>query len=148
MQAGVPPCSLHRSTQRKSEVERSGVTRKQVALAGEGVQPVGQTAGAAGGRERTAAAISRCERVSRRRCISSSFNQLLLLQRYRKGETVLRGISGVDLYLALPVPRTRGPGPNPIPNTKPIPSTQYPIPTMMYSVSRAGVRGPPVPYLF
>ena len=46
MQAGVPPCSLQRSTQRKSEVERSGGTLKQVALAGaEGVQPVG-----AGGR--------------------------------------------------------------------------------------------------
>eukprot|EP00964_Phaeocystis_antarctica_P059489 scaffold35321_cov64-Phaeocystis_antarctica.AAC.3 len=54
MQAGVPPCSLHRSTQRKSEVERSGGTRKQVALAGEGVQPVPQTAGAARGRKRTA----------------------------------------------------------------------------------------------
>eukprot|EP00964_Phaeocystis_antarctica_P157368 scaffold127530_cov88-Phaeocystis_antarctica.AAC.1 len=58
MQAGVPPCSSHRSTQRKSEVERSGGTRKQVVLAGEEVQPVGQTAGAAGGRKRAAVAVS------------------------------------------------------------------------------------------
>eukprot|EP00964_Phaeocystis_antarctica_P020463 scaffold11314_cov58-Phaeocystis_antarctica.AAC.3 len=58
MQAGVPPCSLQRSTQWNSEVERSGGTRKQLVLAGEEVQPVGQTAGAAGGRKRTAVAVS------------------------------------------------------------------------------------------
>tara|TARA_B100000795_G_scaffold25691_1_gene17091 strand:- start:199 stop:384 length:186 start_codon:yes stop_codon:yes gene_type:complete len=48
---------LHRSTQRKSEVERSGGTRKQLALAGEGVQPVGQAV-AKGGRKRIAVAVS------------------------------------------------------------------------------------------
>eukprot|EP00964_Phaeocystis_antarctica_P037677 scaffold21531_cov63-Phaeocystis_antarctica.AAC.5 len=48
MQAGVPPCSSHKSTQRKSEVERSGVTRKQVVLTGEGVQSTGQSIAAAG----------------------------------------------------------------------------------------------------
>eukprot|EP00964_Phaeocystis_antarctica_P015240 scaffold8422_cov82-Phaeocystis_antarctica.AAC.1 len=74
MQAGVPPCSSHRSTQWKSEVECSGGTRKQVALAGEGVQPIGQTAGAAGGRERTAVVVSRCEGCPAGAV--TSFNQL------------------------------------------------------------------------
>eukprot|EP00964_Phaeocystis_antarctica_P002798 scaffold1480_cov57-Phaeocystis_antarctica.AAC.4 len=45
-----------RSTQRNSEVERSGGTKKQ--LVGEGVQPTGQAA-AAGGRYRRAAAVRR-----------------------------------------------------------------------------------------
>ena len=53
MQAGVPPCSSHRSTQRKSEVERSGGTRKQVLLTGEGVQPAGQAAAMAGSKRMT-----------------------------------------------------------------------------------------------
>ena len=59
MQAGVPGgvCSLQRSTQRNSEVERSGGTLKQVALAGEGVQPVGQAVAAAG-RKRMAVEVS------------------------------------------------------------------------------------------
>ena len=54
----MPPYSSHRSTQRKNEVERSGGTRKQVALADEGVQPVRQTACAAGGRKRILVAVS------------------------------------------------------------------------------------------
>ena len=67
MQAGVPPCSSHKSTQWKSEVERSGGTRKQVVPAGEGVQPVGQAVAAAG---RIVVTItrkkeSRCGRVAR-----------------------------------------------------------------------------------
>eukprot|EP00964_Phaeocystis_antarctica_P020948 scaffold11593_cov61-Phaeocystis_antarctica.AAC.5 len=62
MQAGVPPCSSQRSTQRKSEVERSGGTRKQVVLAGEGVQPVGQAVAAAGRKKRTVT-MSRTRRI-------------------------------------------------------------------------------------
>ena len=46
MQAGAPPCSSQSSTQRRSEVERSGGTLKQVPLVGEGVQSAGQAVAA------------------------------------------------------------------------------------------------------
>ena len=42
MQAGAPSCFSQSFTQRKSEVERSGGTLKQVPLSGEGVQPIGE----------------------------------------------------------------------------------------------------------
>ena len=50
--AGAPPCRAQRSTQPRSEVERSGGTRKQRGAeaasveVGEGCQPVGQAAAA------------------------------------------------------------------------------------------------------
>ena len=50
------PAQVHAAEER--EVERSGGTRKQLVLAGEEVQPVGQTAGAAGGRKRIAVTVS------------------------------------------------------------------------------------------
>ena len=53
-----------------------GGTRKQMALTGEGVQPVGQTAGAAGGRKRIAVAVSR-RMVTSRVDETASFKQLL-----------------------------------------------------------------------
>ena len=55
MQAGAPPCSSQSSTQRKSEVERSGGTLKQVPLVGEGVQRIGHAVATRGRRRRAVA---------------------------------------------------------------------------------------------
>ena len=46
MQAGAPSCFSQSFTHRKSEVERSGGTLKQVPLVGEGVQSAGQAVAA------------------------------------------------------------------------------------------------------